>query len=179
MSLVDLFISGQKRPQNVKIHFEDEICVICDEVQHPCAQQHIKVIFKKRAETVDQVGEANMGHMMVKAAEVAAKIGLKGYRVVVDQSENGKHVEQPMGNFIMHIVGGQQLSWPPFPQKPSAPKNNSEESKEQPEQQKQEITEDFVYEMEMGVSLVIEALIKHKKPIVGHNCMYDWVYIYN
>jgi hypothetical protein len=32
---------------------------------------------------------------------------------------------------------------------------------------------------EMGFSLVVEAMIEFKKPLIGHNCMYDWVYIYN
>lgn len=31
----------------------------------------------------------------------------------------------------------------------------------------------------MGFTLVIEAIIKAKKPVVGHNCMYDWLYLYN
>ena len=28
----------------------------------------------------------------------------------------------------------------------------------------------------MGFTLVIEAIIKARKPVVGHNCMYDWLY---
>ena len=31
----------------------------------------------------------------------------------------------------------------------------------------------------MGFSLVIEEIIKSKKPLIGHNCMYDWLYTYN
>lgn len=31
----------------------------------------------------------------------------------------------------------------------------------------------------MGFSLVIEAIITGKKTIIGHNCMYDWLYLYN
>ena len=31
----------------------------------------------------------------------------------------------------------------------------------------------------MGFSLVIEAMINLKKPLIGHNCIYDWLYIYN
>jgi poly(A)-specific ribonuclease len=31
----------------------------------------------------------------------------------------------------------------------------------------------------MGFTLVIEAIIKARKPVVGHNCMYDWLYLYN
>lgn len=31
----------------------------------------------------------------------------------------------------------------------------------------------------MGFALVMDALIKSKKPFIGHNCLYDWLYIYN
>lgn len=41
------------------------------------------------------------------------------------------------------------------------------------------ITEEYVHMMEMGVSLIIEAIIENKKALIGHNCMYDWVYVYN
>jgi poly(A)-specific ribonuclease len=36
-----------------------------------------------------------------------------------------------------------------------------------------------LYESEMGFSLVVEELIKAKKPIVGHNMIYDIIYLYN
>ena len=31
----------------------------------------------------------------------------------------------------------------------------------------------------MGFSLIVKAMIDAKKPIVGHNCMYDWLYFFN
>ena len=31
----------------------------------------------------------------------------------------------------------------------------------------------------MGFTLVIKAMIEAKKPLIGHNCMYDWLYLYN
>ena len=33
--------------------------------------------------------------------------------------------------------------------------------------------------MEMGFSLVIATLIESKKPLIGHNPMYDWLFVYN
>jgi poly(A)-specific ribonuclease len=33
--------------------------------------------------------------------------------------------------------------------------------------------------MEMGFSRVIQILIKAKKPIAGHNCMFDWMFVYH
>jgi hypothetical protein len=53
-------------------------------------------------------------------------------------------------------------------------------AKEEEKQQSKRVwTVEEVWQQEMGVSLVIQAMIKHKKPILGHNCMYDWVYVYN
>jgi poly(A)-specific ribonuclease len=31
----------------------------------------------------------------------------------------------------------------------------------------------------MGFALIMQTIIEAKKPIVGHNCMFDWVYVYN
>ena len=31
----------------------------------------------------------------------------------------------------------------------------------------------------MGFSNVVQALIDAKKPLIGHNCMYDWIYLFN
>ena len=32
---------------------------------------------------------------------------------------------------------------------------------------------------EMGFALIVKAMIEAKKPLIGHNCMYDWIYVYN
>jgi len=42
------------------------------------------------------------------------------------------------------------------------------------EQQEKEL-----YIQEMGFSLVVDMMIKAKKPLVGHNLMYDVIYFYN
>jgi poly(A)-specific ribonuclease len=31
----------------------------------------------------------------------------------------------------------------------------------------------------MGFSLVMKAIAEAKKPLIGHNCMYDWLYCHN
>jgi hypothetical protein len=36
-----------------------------------------------------------------------------------------------------------------------------------------------MYEKEMGFSLVVDELIQAKKPIIGHNMIYDIIYLYN
>ena len=39
--------------------------------------------------------------------------------------------------------------------------------------------EEALYEREMGFSLIVEELISAKKPIIGHNMIYDIIYLYN
>jgi hypothetical protein len=46
------------------------------------------------------------------------------------------------------------------------------------EETKEQSPEDL-FKIEMGFALVIEEMIKQKKPLIGHNCMYDWLYVYN
>lgn len=36
-----------------------------------------------------------------------------------------------------------------------------------------------LFEKEMGFALVVEELIKAQKPIIGHNMIYDIIYLYN
>jgi hypothetical protein len=69
------------------------------------------------------------------------------------------------GNLYLHVIGGSQLTWPPG----VVPK---EESNVQ-------VSNEDLFKLEMGMSLVIEEIIKSKKPLVGHNPMYDWLYVYN
>ena len=53
-----------------------------------------------------------LGHMYVTAAKVARNINMtQGYRIV---SNNGKNAYQTIHNLYIHIIGGQDLKWPPF-----------------------------------------------------------------
>ena len=49
---------------------------------------------------------------MVTASKLAKKYGLdkRGYRLVVNDGEFGM---QKVPHFHIHVIGGQQLSWPP------------------------------------------------------------------
>jgi hypothetical protein len=39
--------------------------------------------------------------------------------------------------------------------------------------------EEALFEKEMGFSLIVEELMAAKKPIIGHNMIYDIIYLYN
>ena len=52
-----------------------------------------------------------LGHLMVKAAEVAKKEKLDdGYRIVVNDGKDGC---QSVYHLHLHLLGGRKLGWPP------------------------------------------------------------------
>ena len=53
-----------------------------------------------------------LGHLLLKAAEVAEKAGLKktGYRLVIN---NGADAGESVPHLHCHILGGRKLAWPP------------------------------------------------------------------
>ena len=81
------------------------------------AAKHFLVIPKNRdgLTGISKAGErhtALLGHMMVVVAKVAAMEGLAqtGYRTVINE---GVHGCQSVLHLHIHVIGGQQLSWPP------------------------------------------------------------------
>jgi histidine triad (HIT) family protein len=74
------------------------------------------VVSKDKNETsLSNASPDVIGHLMVIASKVAKQLDLvDGYRVVVDQGKNGKNVNIPVGNLFLNVIGGQQLSWPPY-----------------------------------------------------------------
>ena len=80
------------------------------------AATHFLVIPKNR-QGLSQLSKANdshkelLGHLMVVCAKVAAQEKLDdGWRLVVN---DGKHGCQSVYHLHLHVIGGQQLSWPP------------------------------------------------------------------
>lgn len=87
---------------------------------------------------------------------------------------------------MLHVIGGKQLKWPPLgnqKEEEKSDKNSQQttdtDSKDQTSNLSREEMERQIFIHEMGFSLVIEAIIAAKKPLIGHNCMYDWLYVYN
>ena len=70
---------------------------------------------------------------MVVVAKVAKQQGLQeGYRTVIN---NGKHANQGADFLLIHVIGGQQLLWPPMD---SSNGCNSEGEPEDPPKQEEE-----------------------------------------
>ena len=82
---------------------------------NPQAPTHILIVPKK---PISRIAEAKsddaqlLGHLLLKAAEVAEKIGLKqtGYRLVIN---NGRDAGESVPHLHCHILGGRHMAWPP------------------------------------------------------------------
>jgi histidine triad (HIT) family protein len=107
-------IVAKEIPAN--IIYEDDICMAFRDVA-PLAKAHFLVIPKDRKGlsqlcNADDSHAAMLGHLMVTVAKVAKQEGLdqSGYRVVINDGKDGC---QSVYHLHIHVIGGQQLSWPP------------------------------------------------------------------
>lgn len=97
------------------IVFEDDICLAFRDV-NPQAPAHILIIPKKEIRSMADIDKSTdkeiLGHLMVKASEIAQKEGFSddGYRLVVNTNGNGG---QTVFHLHIHILGGRPLLWPP------------------------------------------------------------------
>lgn len=96
-----------------QIVFEDDLVLAIRDI-HPQAPTHV-IIFPKRP--MPRIAEAApddhklLGHLLLKAAEVAKKLDLKnGYRLVIN---NGADGGETVPHLHVHLLGGRHLAWPP------------------------------------------------------------------
>jgi histidine triad (HIT) family protein len=96
------------------IVYEDELVLAFRDIK-PHAPVHVLIVPKKpivRIADARPEDEKMLGHLMLKAADVAAKLGLKstGYRLVIN---NGPDAGESVPHLHLHILGGRALAWPP------------------------------------------------------------------
>ena len=97
-----------------KIVYEDELVLAFNDI-NPKAPIHVLIVPKK---PIPRIAEATaqdqsvLGHLLLKAAEVADKLGLKksGYRLVFN---NGPDAGEAVPHLHCHILGGRKMGWPP------------------------------------------------------------------
>ena len=97
------------------IVYEDDLCLAFRDIQ-PQAPIHI-VLIPKEHKGLTRLSKAGpehkdlLGHLMVKAAEIANKEKLaNGWRLVVNDGKDGS---QSIYHLHLHILGGRKMGWPP------------------------------------------------------------------
>jgi len=96
------------------IVFEDDLVLAFRDIK-PQAPVHVLVTPKK---PITRIAEAQsedhklLGHLLLKAAEVAKSLGLteSGYRLVFN---NGPDAGEAVPHLHCHIIGGRKMAWPP------------------------------------------------------------------
>jgi histidine triad (HIT) family protein len=96
------------------IVYEDDLVVAFRDIK-PQAPTHVLIVPRK---PITRIGAATsedhrlLGHLLLKAAEVAARLGLKenGYRLVIN---NGRDGGESVPHLHCHILGGRPMAWPP------------------------------------------------------------------
>ncbi|HVR34459.1 MAG TPA: histidine triad nucleotide-binding protein [Methylomirabilota bacterium] len=97
-----------------EIVYEDDQVAAFKDI-HPQAPTHVLMVPKK---PIPRIGEAKsedrelLGHLLLQAAGVAEKLGLKetGYRLVLN---HGPHGGESVPHLHCHILGGRPMAWPP------------------------------------------------------------------
>lgn len=96
-----------------RIVYEDDLVVAFHDVR-PQAPVHVLVVPRKPIARVAEAGtddRLTLGHLVLKAAEVAGSLGLKnGYRLVIN---NGADGGESVPHLHCHVLGGRPLGWPP------------------------------------------------------------------
>jgi histidine triad (HIT) family protein len=96
------------------IVYEDDLVLAFRDI-NPKAPTHVLIVPKK---PVVRIGDATaadeklLGHLLLKSAEVAGRLGLRatGYRIVIN---NGPDAGESVPHLHLHILGGRALAWPP------------------------------------------------------------------
>jgi histidine triad (HIT) family protein len=95
------------------ILYEDDLCLAFKDV-NPQAPLHFLLIPKKPIINIadaTQEDQALLGHLLLKAGEIAADQGYgDNFRLVTN---NGEDAGQSVFHLHLHVLAGRPLSWPP------------------------------------------------------------------
>lgn len=97
-----------------EIVYEDDLVLAFWDIK-PQAPTHVLIIPKKPIVRISEAKPEDaeiLGHLLLKAGEVAEKLGLKtdGYRLVFN---NGRDAGEAVPHLHCHILGGRKMEWPP------------------------------------------------------------------
>jgi histidine triad (HIT) family protein len=105
-------IAAREIPADI-LYEDDRVMALRD--INPQAPTHLLIVPKKPLPRIAQATPEDqplLGHLLLKAAEVARAEGLEenGYRLVIN---NGRDGGESVPHLHVHILGGRPLSWPP------------------------------------------------------------------
>ena len=109
-----LFCKISRKEVPAKLVYEDDDMFAFEDI-HPQAPTHALIVPKKPIPRVAEVKAEDqqlLGYLLLKAAEVAGKLGLDkgGFRLVIN---NGADGGETVPHLHVHILGGRHMAWPP------------------------------------------------------------------
>jgi len=108
-----LFSKIIKREIPADIVYEDELCLAFRDI-NPQAPVHILLIPKQAIARLNDAStddQSLLGHLLLKAAEIAAQEACgETFRLVIN---NGEGAGQSVFHLHIHILGGRGFGWPP------------------------------------------------------------------
>jgi histidine triad (HIT) family protein len=105
-------IATREIPANIV--YEDDLVVAFRDIK-PAAPVHALVVPRKPIPRIKEAraeDQALLGHMLLKSAEIARKLGLEesGFRLVINC---GPDAGESVPHLHLHILGGRHMTWPP------------------------------------------------------------------
>lgn len=110
-TVFDKILSGEWDSKKV---YDDDKCYAFRDV-NPQAPVHVLVIPKRRdgmikLSTAREDQSDLLGHMLYVAGQIGKKECPKGFRIVINDGEQGS---QAVYHLHIHVFGGRQMQWPP------------------------------------------------------------------
>jgi histidine triad (HIT) family protein len=94
------------------IVYQDELVTAFRDL-HPRAPTHLLIVPNRHILSCGELApgdEAVMGHLLVKAAQLAAQEKLTSFRLVAN---TGRGAGQSVFHLHFHLLGGRAFAWPP------------------------------------------------------------------
>ena len=108
---MNIFQKIIKKELPAEIVYEDEWCMAFKDIQ-PQAPVHLLLIPKKNLSSMEEVQAEDqelLGHLLLKASQIAKEQNLKFYRLVMNTNPEAG---QTVFHLHIHILGGRPLNPP-------------------------------------------------------------------
>ncbi|MEZ4812911.1 MAG: histidine triad nucleotide-binding protein [Caldisericia bacterium] len=94
---------------STKVYEDDDVLAFRD--INPMAKTHVLVVPKKHISSLNELDDSELaGKLLLVVPKIAQKLGVgDAYRSVIN---TGTGVGQSVFHIHIHILGGQELSWP-------------------------------------------------------------------